>query len=206
MHVRRVILAVGLVITLTAALTFLPATAKTKTESPHTEKVQHVPGVDLPPEGGSQIAGIVMQRFFDWTNVRLFIEGIERAQEEARIAAEQEAARQAELARQQAIAAQQRQVRSTPVQSTGGSTGSCGGATNGADQYIGRESGGHPDAANPSGAYGCYQIMPEVWYAPPEKGGCADLGSEVGASPETQAQCASRLPLCAWKPPNYCAG
>jgi hypothetical protein len=75
----------------------------------------------------------------------------------------------------------------------GGSTGACGGASNGADQYIGRESGGDPSAANASGAYGCYQIMPGTWAA-----SCSDLGPEGGSSAGTQAQCASRLPLGSW--------
>lgn len=76
----------------------------------------------------------------------------------------------------------------------GGSTGACGGATNGADQYIGRESGGDPSAVNQgSGAYGCYQIMPSTWAS-----SCSDLGPQSGSSASTQAQCASRLPSSAW--------
>lgn len=74
-------------------------------------------------------------------------------------------------------------------------TGPCGGATNGADQFIQRESGGDPYISNTggSGAYGCYQIMPGTW-----TGACSDLGAQQDASPSTQAQCASRLPLSAW--------
>jgi hypothetical protein len=76
----------------------------------------------------------------------------------------------------------------------GGSTGACGGATNGADQYISRESGGDPGAVNQgSGAYGCYQIMPSTWAS-----SCSDLGPQSGSSASTQAQCASRLPSSAW--------
>ncbi len=76
----------------------------------------------------------------------------------------------------------------------GSSTGACGGATNGADQYIGRESGGDPGAVNSSsGAYGCYQIMPGTWAS-----SCSDLGAQSGSSASTQAQCASRLPPSAW--------
>lgn len=76
----------------------------------------------------------------------------------------------------------------------GSSTGACGGASNGADQYIGRESGGDPGAVNQSsGAYGCYQIMPGTWSA-----SCSELGAESGSSAATQAQCASRLPGSAW--------
>jgi hypothetical protein len=73
------------------------------------------------------------------------------------------------------------------------STGACGGATNGADAFIGRESGGNPSAQNPSGAYGCYQIMPGTW-----SGSCSDLGPEMGSSTSAQAQCASRLPRSSW--------
>lgn len=75
-----------------------------------------------------------------------------------------------------------------------GAVGACGGATNGADQFIMRESGGDPNALNPSGAWGCYQIMPGTWAG----AGCDDLGPYGSASPAAQAQCASRLPDSAW--------
>jgi len=85
-------------------------------------------------------------------------------------------------------------VRSGAHYAHGSSTGACGGATNGADQYIARESGGDPGAVNSgSGAYGCYQIMPSTWAA-----NCSDLGGQSGSSASTQAQCASRLPPSAW--------
>jgi soluble lytic murein transglycosylase-like protein len=77
----------------------------------------------------------------------------------------------------------------------GGSTvgGSCGGATNGADRFIGAESGGNPNARNSSGAWGCYQIMPGTWSS-----SCSDLGQHGSASTEAQAACASRLPSSSW--------
>lgn len=73
--------------------------------------------------------------------------------------------------------------------------GPCGGATNGADAYIARESGGDPAVHNAggSGAYGCYQIMPATWAS-----SCSDLGPLEGSSAQAQAACASRLPLSAW--------
>lgn len=84
-----------------------------------------------------------------------------------------------------------------PVPSSSSSTGACGGATNGADAFIARESGGNPSIFNSqgSGAYGCYQIMPGTW-----AGSCADLGPQIGAPASVQAACASRLPLSAWNP------
>jgi hypothetical protein len=78
----------------------------------------------------------------------------------------------------------------------GGSTsvgGACGGATNGADAFIARESGGNPNARNASGAWGCYQIMPGTWSS-----SCSDLGAYGSAGTSAQAQCASRLPSSAW--------
>lgn len=85
----------------------------------------------------------------------------------------------------------------TPPTVAGGAvtTGECGGATNGADQFIQRESGGNPGIYNQggSGAWGCYQIMPGTWAA-----SCSDLGVHGQASPAAQAACASRLPLSAW--------
>jgi hypothetical protein len=47
-----------------------------------------------------------------------------------------------------------------------------------------RESGGNPSAMNPSGAYGCFQIMPYVWSA-----NCADLSRDVSG----QIACAGRI-------------
>jgi Transglycosylase SLT domain len=76
----------------------------------------------------------------------------------------------------------------------GGSVGgACGGATNGADRFIGAESGGNPNAKNSSGAWGCYQIMPGTW-----RSSCSDLGQHGSASTDAQAQCASRLPSSSW--------
>ena len=75
-----------------------------------------------------------------------------------------------------------------------GASGACGGATNGADQFIQRESGGDPNAYNPSGAWGCYQIMPGTWAG----AGCDQFGAYGSASASAQAQCASRLPMSAW--------
>lgn len=85
------------------------------------------------------------------------------------------------------------EVEQAPVAS-----GPCGGATNGADQYIGRETYGSGDPVNQdnlegSGAHGCYQILPSTWEA-----SCSDLGPLYGSDADTQAKCASRLPLSAW--------
>ena len=53
---------------------------------------------------------------------------------------------------------------------------------------IDRESGGNPNAYNPSGAWGCFQIMPGTW-----GGTCSDLGAHGSASVGAQTECANRL-------------
>ena len=107
------------------------------------------------------------------------------------------AAAEAEQAAQAAAAANTKKKPAAPTGRGGGGGGSvggaCGGATNGADAYIGRESGGNPNARNPSGAWGCYQIMPGTWSS-----SCSDLGQYGSASTSAQAACASRLPSSAW--------
>jgi hypothetical protein len=98
------------------------------------------------------------------------------------------------------LAAQYQTPRAAPRSPSGGGgssgvTGACGGATNGADQFIGRESGGNPGIYNSqgSGAWGCYQIEAGTWDA-----NCTGIGAYGSASPAQQAACASRLPLSAW--------
>jgi Transglycosylase-like domain len=83
--------------------------------------------------------------------------------EQERLAAEEAARLEAE-----------RQARARPPvpaapRRTSGSVGDCTGFPV-PDAVIQRESGGSPNAANPSGAYGCTQIMPGWW-----SGACAGL-------------------------------
>jgi soluble lytic murein transglycosylase-like protein len=107
------------------------------------------------------------------------------------------AAAEAEQAAQAAAAANAKKKAAAPTGrgGSGGSSvgGACGGATNGADRFIGAESGGNPNARNSSGAWGCYQIMPGTW-----RSSCSDLGQHGSASTDAQAQCASRLPSSSW--------
>jgi soluble lytic murein transglycosylase-like protein len=107
------------------------------------------------------------------------------------------AAAEAERAAEAAAAANAKKKAAAPTGRGGGGGGSvggaCGGATNGADRFIGAESGGNPNARNSSGAWGCYQIMPGTWQS-----SCSDLGAHGSASTDAQAQCASRLPSSSW--------
>jgi hypothetical protein len=99
-------------------------------------------------------------------------------------------------AEQAAAAANAKKKAAAPTGRGGGGGsvgGACGGATNGADRFIGAESGGNPNARNSSGAWGCYQIMPGTWQS-----SCSDLGQHGSASTDAQAQCASRLPSSSW--------
>lgn len=65
-----------------------------------------------------------------------------------------------------AMARQKTVVQSAPAQTQAPSTYSGSGSCYGGpipDYIVTRESGGNPNAQNPSGAWGCYQIMPEWW-------------------------------------------
>jgi Transglycosylase-like domain len=134
---------------------------------------------------------------------RRFIEAVQRRQlelfYEAVLAAEAEKAAEAQRVTeaQRAAAAAKARKPVAPTGRGGGGGGSvggaCGGATNGADRFIAAESGGNPNARNPSGAWGCYQIMPGTW-----RSSCSDLGQHGSASTDAQAACASRLPSSSW--------
>jgi soluble lytic murein transglycosylase-like protein len=116
---------------------------------------------------------------------------------QAAAAAEAERAAEAQRAAEAAAAANAKKKAVAPTGRGGGGGssvgGACGGATNGADSFIGAESGGNPNARNSSGAWGCYQIMPGTWQS-----SCSDLGQHGSASTDAQAQCASRLPSSSW--------
>lgn len=67
------------------------------------------------------------------------------------------------------------------------------------DAVIWRESRGNPEALNPSGAYGCAQLLRSKWSP---GGTCYGLD---------YAACWSKVwaggaGACHWEPPNYCAG
>jgi soluble lytic murein transglycosylase-like protein len=122
-----------------------------------------------------------------------WIEGAQRRQLE--VFFEGILAAEAEKAAEAANASKAKPVAPTGRGGGGGGSvgGACGGASNGADRFIGEESGGNPNARNASGAWGCYQIMPGTWAS-----SCSDLGAHGSASTQAQAACASRLPSSSW--------
>jgi soluble lytic murein transglycosylase-like protein len=122
-----------------------------------------------------------------------FYEGIMKAEAEKAAAAEAAAAAAAKARAPKPAPARTGRVGGSGTSTSSSVGGACGGASNGADAYIGRESGGNPNARNPSGAWGCYQIMPGTWSS-----SCSDLGAHGSASTDAQAQCASRLPSSSW--------
>lgn len=76
------------------------------------------------------------------------------------------------------------QAPTASLQSGATSGGACGAIPG---YIVGRESGGDPNAVNPSsGAFGCYQLMPEHFVG---GGACADLGRDQAG----QDECATRL-------------
>lgn len=83
----------------------------------------------------------------------------------------------------QASRARPAQPQSSPTMTSGGG-GSCYGGVV-PDYIVTRESGGNPNAVNPSsGAWGCYQFMPSTWSS-----SCSDLSRDVAG----QKECASRI-------------
>jgi hypothetical protein len=143
------------------------------------------------------IEGLQIQEYIRAVQLQEIVAFVESviAEENARAAAEAQEAADRAAAAQAAASRQVTRSAPAPATSSGGGGGACGGATNGADRFIARESGGNPSVYNGqgSGAWGCYQIMPQTW-----AGSCSDLGSHGSASVEAQAACASRLPLSSW--------
>lgn len=102
----------------------------------------------------------------------------------AAVAAED--ARNAAEAAERAQRAAQAQRPVTTPQAPSGASGDCYSGTPVPPWIIDRESGGDPNAVNPSsGAYGCYQLMPMHYNG----GVCSDLGRDLAG----QKACAQRL-------------
>jgi hypothetical protein len=153
-----------------------------------------------PPEYGAAEAGAYVQRAGEYVAAVQYVAvmtALDQIGQYVTWEAAQEA--QAEAAREWAAAhppSPPAPLRPANPSVSGGGGGACGGATNGADQFIHRESGGNPQAVNPSsGAYGCWQVLPSTWAS-----ACGDIngGHPQGATVAQQAACASRLPLSAW--------
>jgi hypothetical protein len=87
---------------------------------------------------------------------------------EAETARQQQAAVQAYATAMQQARGSQSNIAAAPTGNVSGG-GSCYGGPI-PDYIVTRESGGNPNAQNPSGAWGCYQIMPEWW-----SGACSHL-------------------------------
>lgn len=100
-----------------------------------------------------------------------------------------EAAARAEAERAAAAAAANAQRRTISAPRGGGGapvSGACtGGPVN--ETVVQNESGGNPNARNPSGAWGCWQIMPGTWSSL----GCA--GTHGSASVDQQRDCANKV-------------
>lgn len=152
---------------------------------------RHVDGVLT-----AAVQAVDEERWIDGAQRRqleVFYEGVLAAEAEKAAAAEQALAAAAAKASKPSKPTVARTGRGGGGGSGSTVSGACGGATNGADRFIGAESGGNPNARNASGAWGCYQIMPGTWSS-----SCSDLGAHGSASTEAQAACASRLPSSSW--------
>lgn len=131
----------------------------------------------LPVIGGGEIVIAQMVdyvRSVEAADIVAYVVAVEAAEAEAaRVAAEAEAQRQRDAIRP-----------AQPAVPSGvfSGSGSCYGGPI-PDYIVDRESGGNPMAQNPSGAFGCYQIMPEWW-----SGACSGLDKY---SIDGQKQCAS---------------
>jgi hypothetical protein len=183
---RKPTIAIALAATLTIATV---SAASSSPPNPH----------GYPPEAGAQIVGHTADLVAVYLNeltVEHAINMIGHMINDYVTTVEADIAAAAARVRDAATPASPRAAAITVGNGGGGGGGSCGGATNGADQFIHRESGGNPQAVNPSsGAYGCYQVLGSTWAS-----ACGDIngGHPQGSSPAQQAACASRLPLSAW--------
>jgi len=156
------------VIGLIATISWASAETSGKQGHPLSVKAERVSATPLdadPVVGLSSVEAQIAQ-------VGSYVDALKKAEDQqhlveylAAVAAADEQARQQALADQAAQEARSNEIQRAPApidtpHTSGG--GSCYGGPI-PDYIVTRESGGNPMAENPSGAFGCYQIMPEWW-------------------------------------------
>lgn len=139
------------------------------------------------PPSDEAIVREVGEYVADVTAATVYVQAVQLAEIVAFVSAVQ-AAEQEEAARQRAAAASRATSAPRATAPAGGSvSGDCY-ASDLPDYIVSRESGGDPNARNPSGAWGCAQFMPGTWNS-----SCGDLGAHGSASVAAQNECANRV-------------
>jgi hypothetical protein len=181
--VKRMLI-VGALVALTVGLVVQPE-HPSHAERPVAGVQSSEQTIDAPP---GVIGELIMSAIInyihavDMANVATYVAAVQQANVVTYVNAVAEAEAQAyQASRAVQEARPQQQVAAVPDVGGGGS---CYGGPI-PDYIVDRESGGNPNALNPSGAFGCFQIMPEWW-----SGSCSGFDKY---SIEGQKQCAALI-------------